>query len=229
MNEFIKFPTTPHLISMSSTGIREEKLLTVQEAQVFLENGIVVEEKIDGANLGISFNKNGDIVVQNRGSILTKPYTGQWKHLQNWLKIKENELFDILSDRLILFGEWCYAYHSIYYNKLPDWFIAFDIYDKDAERFVSSHRRSVLLKGTCISEVPEVARGKIPYDALYDMIPMSAFSDQRAEGIYLRNECQFWLNSRAKIVRQEFIQAIESHWSTQTIRPNKLGVQLIGE
>ena len=40
-------------------------------------------------------------------------------------------LFEILSEKFILFGEWCYAQHSIFYDRLPDWFLGFDIYDKD--------------------------------------------------------------------------------------------------
>ena len=31
-----------------------------------------------------------------------------------------------LGDRLILFGEWCAAQHSLDYETLPDWFLAFD-------------------------------------------------------------------------------------------------------
>ena len=33
----------------------------------FLRYELVVEEKVDGANLGISFDENGTIRVQNRG------------------------------------------------------------------------------------------------------------------------------------------------------------------
>ena len=37
----------------------------------------------------------------------------------------------------ILFGEWMAAKHSIHYNKLPDTFIAFDLYDQTQGKFLS--------------------------------------------------------------------------------------------
>jgi hypothetical protein len=32
--------------------------------------------------------------------------------------------------RHILFGEWCRAQHSVFYSRLPDYFLAFDIWDR---------------------------------------------------------------------------------------------------
>jgi len=45
-------------------------------------------------------------------------------------------LWDMLSSPdVILYGEWCYAKHSIHYTMLPDYFIAFDIFLKSAQRY----------------------------------------------------------------------------------------------
>ena len=125
MNDYFKFPSTKHIILPEEEKIRIDKAMSPDEIGEMLEHEIVIEEKVDGANLGISFDHDGEIHLQNRGNWLSYPLNGQWKKLEEWLITKEDTLFDCLCDRYILFGEWCYATHSIYYNKLPDYFIGY--------------------------------------------------------------------------------------------------------
>lgn len=65
--EFLKFPRTPHLFVVSGLDIRDDKVLPEPEYQLFLNNNIIIEEKVDGANVGISLSKKGDLLIQNRG------------------------------------------------------------------------------------------------------------------------------------------------------------------
>lgn len=121
MNDsFFKFPSTPHLAALPDVDIREDKVLSESERFDFLRHSLVVEEKVDGANLGISFDSEGNIRAQNRGAYLYPPRSGQWKKLDDWLEPRLDMLFEILSEKFILFGEWCYAQHSIFYDRLPD-------------------------------------------------------------------------------------------------------------
>ena len=229
MNDnFFKFPSTPHLAALPEVDIRDDKVLSESERFDFLRHSLVVEEKVDGANLGISFDSEGNIRVQNRGAYLYLPGTGQWKKLGNWLAPRIDMLFEVLSDKFILFGEWCYAQHSISYDRLPDWFLGFDIYDKRFGRFLSSKRRDALLREMCISQVPIVARGRFTYPEIQKLLPVSKFSEQPAEGIYLRVDQGDWLSQRAKLVRPAFIQAVETHWTRSAIRPNRLSSELQG-
>ncbi len=221
-NNFFKFPSTPHLAALTDVYIRDDKVLSESERFDFIKYSLVIEEKIDGANLGISFDLEGNIRAQNRGAYLCLPESGQWKKLGDWLNLRINMLFEILSDKLILFGEWCYAQHSIVYDRLPDWFLGFDIYDKRFGRFLSSERRDALLRDMCISQVPIVARGRFTYPEIQKLLSVSKFSDQSAEGVYLRVDQGDWLAQRAKLVRPAFIQAVEKHWRDSPIRPNRL-------
>ena len=91
------------------------------------------------------FTANGEIRLQNRGSYLMKPFEGQWKSLNNWINCHEEKIFDVLMDEFILYGEWCYAKHSVYYDNLPDWFIGFDIFDIKKRRFLSVQQRNFML------------------------------------------------------------------------------------
>ena len=222
---FFKFPTTPHLATFSVVDIRADKVMSESERNEFLQHKIIVEEKVDGANLGISFDDGGNICVQNRGSYLHLPWVGQWKKLQDWLASRMDELFDVLSNKYILFGEWCYAQHSIFYDRLPDWFLGFDIFDREFTLFLSSIRCDEFFSKMGIVHVPLISRGYFTLFDLNKLISKSKISREAAEGLYLRIEQGEWLLQRAKLVRPEFIQSVEKHWSHSTIKPNKLSFE----
>jgi len=221
-DEFFKFPSTPHLWLPPDADIRSDKCLSAAERTVFLSREVVIEEKVDGANLGISFDTEGHLRTQNRGAYLTLPATGQWKQLDRWLAPRVESLFEHLTDRYLLFGEWCYAKHSIFYDMLPDWFLAFDLYDKQVNRFLSCEHRDRILRAIEVYHVPEIGRGTFNLVELQNLLSESRLGDTAAEGLYLRFDQDGWLADRAKLVRPAFIQAIEPHWTRSGIHPNRL-------
>nr|WP_321401708.1 RNA ligase family protein [uncultured Desulfobacter sp.] len=187
-----------------------------------MKNKLIVEEKIDGANLGISFDQDGTLILQNRGAVLSPPYTGQWQKLKRWLSIHMEKLFDHLHDRYILFGEWCFAKHSIGYNKLPDYFLGFDVFDKKNDKFLSFDLRNGIFQQMNISRVPFLKKGTFSLSQLESMIGPSYLGNESSEGIYLRHDEGNRLVQRAKIVKAGFIQTIDTHWSREPITPNRL-------
>ena len=216
-----KFPSTPHLAWLGDRPVRDDKVLTPQEVADVLSKALEVEEKIDGANLGISSDEHGSIHFQNRGNWLEGKLTGQWERLRGWAAQHEPKLRARLPQHHVLFGEWCYARHSVEYDRLPDWFVAFDVYDAVADRFWSIERRDDLLREVGLASVPKVASGKFSLQQLIRMLDeQSAFGDEPREGIYLRIVQDDWLVSRAKLVRSEFVQHIGEHWSSRAIQPN---------
>jgi len=227
-DDFFKFPSTPHLATSAGVNIRDDKVLSKSERDEFLQHDLVVEEKVDGANLGISFGSECNIRVQNRGAYLQLPEPGQWKKLKEWITSRTDALFDHISDRYILFGEWCYAWHSVFYDNLPDWFLGFDIYDKQSGRFLSSTRRDEIFKMIRITPVPKIAEGRFTYPEIKKLLSQSKLTDQPAEGIYLRFDQNDWLSQRTKLVRPAFIQSVEQHWSRSTITPNRLSLEIQG-
>ena len=221
-SDFVKYPSTPHLVSLGDLSLRDDKVMSEAERDEFLQHDLVIEEKVDGANLGISFDSDGNIRAQNRGSYLHLPVSGQWKSLAGWLALRTNTFFDVISDRYVLFGEWCYARHSIRYDRLPDWFLGFDVYDKQTGNFLALHRRDRILQAMQVERVPLLARGRFTLSEIKSLLAESRLSDQPAEGICIRYESDNWLVKRAKLVRSSFVQAIEQHWSRSGIRKNKL-------
>jgi ATP-dependent RNA circularization protein (DNA/RNA ligase family) len=224
-DDFYKFPSTPHLAILGGNPVRGDKVLTTNERDDFLQHELFIEEKVDGANLGISFDASGNFRVQNRGSYLHYPYAGQWKKLSDWLDPKMDLLFESLSDHRILFGEWCYAQHSVSYDRLPDWFLGFDVFDKNSWRFLSCSRRDTVISGLGLSPVPVIGRGRFSLSGLNKLLSRSQLSGNPAEGLYLRFDKGDWLEQRAKLVRPEFIQSVEEHWSRKGIRANRLKLE----
>ena len=224
MSEFVRFPHTPHLSWLGSGQPRDDKVLPPKEVEALLSDKVLVEEKLDGANLGFSLDTTGRIRVQNRGQYLEKPFQGQFSRLSSWLGMHEVPLRDTLTPNLILFGEWCAARHSLDYTKLPDWFLGFDVYDRTTDRFWSSKRRNELLDSLGIPVVPECFKGHANLNTLTDLLEQhpSAFRNGSMEGIIVRSESANWLTARAKLVRSDFTQAIGEHWSKRGMEWNQL-------
>lgn len=222
IGDFVKFPTTPHLLWLGNTVARGDKVMTPAEADAFLHQAVIIEEKVDGANLGVSFDAEGNLLAQNRGALVAHGSKGQFALLWAWLAEHEARLFDALEDRLILFGEWCYARHSIYYTRLPDFFLAFDVFDKQEHRFMSSVRRDKIVAELQLASVPRLCGGTYRLSDVPAMIGQSFLYDGPMEGIYLRQETDSWLLQRAKVVRAEFVQQIGVHWSKQRLIANRV-------
>ncbi len=224
--DFFRFPTIPHLAWLAKDGMpRDDKVLSLAEAQVLLSGDVVVEEKLDGANLGLSLSPNGAVLAQNRGQYLGEPYVGQFARLPAWLAQHESSLLAVLRPELMLFGEWCAARHSLNYDTLPDWFLLFDVYDRSRRRFWSTSRRNALASEAGLFTVPLVSSGSITLAALEQLV-MGTTSHYRAElpleGVVVRCESAEWCEARAKLVRPDFAQAIDAHWRKRAIEWNRV-------
>ena len=224
MEVFFRFPHTPHLKWLGKGAPRDDKVLSSAEADALLDGTIVVEEKIDGANLGFSIDGHAQIHAQNRGQYLTEPYHGQFSRLPSWLSQHADLLREALTCELILFGEWCAARHSLQYSALPDWFLLFDVYDCTVGRFWNTARRNALAKAACLVTVPEVFRGRTTLSALSERV-MNTSSQYRGErpleGLVVRRESLDWCEARAKLVHTDFTQAIDTHWRKRAIEWNR--------
>jgi ATP-dependent RNA circularization protein (DNA/RNA ligase family) len=202
---------------------RDDKVLDDATAVEMMRQPAVAEEKVDGANLGISVDARGGLQARNRGSFLAPGGHPQFKHLFRWLAVREEALRDALGANLILFGEWCYARHTVLYDRLPDWFIAFDVYEVATRRFWSRARRESLVRRLGLASVPLLGEGVFDRSRIEGLLGTSRFADAPMEGIYLRWEDGGFLTERAKVVRRTWVQPDEEHWSRRTMEPNRLG------
>lgn len=227
----IKFPRTKHLANLGS-ATRDDLLMSQEEVNQFLNKEIYIEEKIDGANLGFSINLDSKIMVQNRSHYVTSSEQPQFKPLDAWVQAHGDDLWSILEPgRHILYGEWLYMKHSIKYETLPDYFIAFDLYDKITKKFASRCMLEQLLSRTSIQLVPLVAKGTFKkIEEIKQLInTKSKFYEGKIEGVYCRINSPDSLISRGKIVRDDFICGNSSigtgkliHWSKGVLETNNL-------
>ncbi|WP_206679240.1 RNA ligase family protein [Endozoicomonas acroporae] len=162
---------------------------------------VIVEEKVDGANLGISIGEDNQLQVQNRGQYLSTPYNGQFSRLNSWLGQYQFAIKDQLDYQLILFGEWCAARHSLDYNGLPDWFLLFDVYDRKAQTFWSVERRDKLAASLGLPSVPKLYQGKTSLSELMRLLnnSKSRYRNGSPEGVIIRKDSAQWCEGRAKL------------------------------
>ena len=121
--------------------------------------------------------------------------------------------------------------HSIKYTRLPNRFLAFDLYDRSRKVFASRDVLEAALAGSGIAIVPTVMRieGRpeggagpvMPSDEeLRGMVQQpSRFYDGRVEGVYVKVEKDGVVVGRGKVVRADFIAGNE-HWTRGDLELN---------
>lgn len=222
--DFFRFPHTPHLAWLGQGSPRDDKVLSPHEVTALLSAEVVVEEKLDGANVGFSLAPNGSLRAQNRGQYLEEPQVGQFSRLPAWLAQHGDGLRSVITPNLIVFGEWCAARHSLDYAALPDWFLLFDVYDRTIGQFWSTTRRNELASRAGLVTVPQILRGKTTVSALKKLVSDTAsrYREGPLEGVVIRRESADWCEARAKLVRPDFTQAIDTHWRKRALEWNRL-------
>lgn len=231
--DFFKYPRTPHLAG--SIGTSDDRKLGKDDTEKILSDAsLIVEEKVDGTNVGMHFS-SGKLVLQCRGHEITPGMHPQYDLFKQWANVKQDVLQIMLGERFIMYGEWLYAKHSIHYTRLPHYFFEFDMLDKSTGKFLTLEDRLEKLAGTGIETVPVVYQGEITLSDLLGLIAPSEFgavfenpvtrqTDDLVEGLYLRTENSTEVTSRSKYVRPEFIEKIQqsSHWQYEKMVPNEL-------
>ena len=248
--EILKYPRTPHLRG-SRLQVGDQADAVSYEA--LAGRHIVVEEKLDGANAALSFGADGSLLLQSRGHYLQADQMGgrerQFNACKQWARAHESALMALLDDRYVMYGEWLYAKHSLYYDALPHWFCEFDIWDRVAQQFLDTPQRHALLDSVPVVSVPVLYAGIAPrrmQDLLALLAPSlgrsarwkAVFEDQvqrqkldlplawrqtdrseLAEGLYIKVEENGQTVERYKFVRSDFVQVILESGSHHSERP----------
>lgn len=244
----IKYPRTQHLEG-SRLQAGDEDLSQVPFSAI-LGKHIVIEEKIDGANTAISFNNEGELLLQNRGHYLYGGHRERHYNLfKSWANLHQDAFFDVLGCRYIMYGEWMYAKHTVFYDALPDYFMEFDIYDRERDIFLSTtERRKLTSLLPMVYSVPVLGEGvyknKESVLALLgnsnyitenhietlrkisermDIDPERQISEtdpsMLMEGLYIKIEENGAVTERVKFVRASFLQCVNESQSHWQHRP----------
>lgn len=157
----LKYPRTPHLEgSRLQAGDEDSDQVPYSKLK---GHYLVIEEKLDGANSGISFNDAGDLLLQSRGHYLAGGgREAQFSTLKRWAAAHESSFLERFEDRYVVYGETMSKLHSVPYDHLPHIFLEFDIWDRAQNAFLSTKRRRELLSGLPIVSVPVLYEGVAP-------------------------------------------------------------------
>lgn len=243
----IKYPRTPH-IEGSRLQPGDEDLSQIPFANIAGRH-IVIEEKIDGANTALSFNPEGELLLQSRGHYLTGGCRERhYNMFKQWAGVHRDVFWSALGCRYVMYGEWMYAKHSIYYDALPHFFMEFDILDREADRFLDTRSRRELTRGLPICSVPVLAEGsyrrmddvlKYLGDSRFitsrhienlraaaeregldaDRICRETDASMTMEGLYIKVEEDGRVVQRVKYVRRSFLQTVEESGTHWLERP----------
>ncbi len=248
MEQIYKYPRTRHLEG-SRKQFGDEDLKSIPFCEI---NGkyLVLEEKVDGANCGVSFGSDGKMYLQSRGHFLNGGYgEHQFDLFKLWAGCFEERLHSLLGDRYVMYGEWLYAKHTVFYDRLPHYFMEFDIFDKKEEKFFSTKKRRELLgsfpfirsvrvmEQGCYNSAEEIAGLIGPSHFISDTAEQSFLAQCRKggvdseraarqtdlsgimEGIYIKVEESDYVIDRLKFVRASFLNAILDSESHWASRP----------
>lgn len=237
MTDAIKFPKTPRL-----THILAEDVFPA-----WRHHTAVVEEKVDGANVGIWF-EDEELRLQSRGHVLQGGAgERQFAPLHAWAAERRERLYTTLGNRSVLYGEWCFAVNKSFYDALPDWFIGYDVLDRTTNQFLATPARDTLLTGCGVSPVPRIWTGQFgKAPAFTSFLGPSRFktrhwrdaftreSDRAGvknsmaetdnsdwmEGIYIRIEDPIHVVARMKLHREGYQKVRNDHWRQRPLIRN---------
>jgi len=247
MNRLYKYPRTPHLAGSRFQPGDED--LSVVSLDHLNGQHLVVEEKLDGANSAISFSPQGQLLLQSRGHFLDGgPRERHFGLMKAWATRHQAALRDVLGSRFVMYGEWLYAKHTIFYDQLPHYFYEFDLFDKERELFLTTDERRKLLNGLPVLSAPVLFSGSIHAgrqlpklirnsgfqsgewrEVLREVCESKGLDAERAlretdpsggmEGLYIKVEEGGRVVERFKFVRGSFLQAVEESGDHWLNRP----------
>lgn len=228
----IKLPRTLHIEGSGLSSPQDPEVVKfVRLAGEFL----TVEEKLDGSGVSLFFDDQLKLQIWHRGS----PANGkEFARLHTWASAHYDEMFDLLEDRYIMFGEWMLYKHTIFYDQLPVYFFESDVYDRKNGVWLSTFARSSLLSGKdFIRSVPVLAAFKpTKLSQLTDLVKKPLYQSEHwqellwkkaekgqfdlekvlmecdrsclAEGLYIKHEDERQVLGRYKYVRRDFVEDI---------------------
>lgn len=221
-----EFPSTPHLPwKCAGKGVQ----VTEQEAAVLWTSHVVVEEKIDGASVGMTIDDDENPIIRNRDFVLVKGYgkdtpaKNQFKPIWNWWYSNRDKFKELRClGQYSVYGEWMYMAHGIQYDLLPSLFVTYELYDYEQGFFVEPEYARHILWKIGFEVISPVHIGQLDnWEQLEEMANGHSVyaTGTKREGIYLKIGDGKQITHRFKMVREDFVQGA---LFSDTIIKNKL-------
>ncbi len=195
------FPRTPYLWA-TETITRGDRVLAPAEISDWLLHPVVVEEKLDGANVSIWWERS-QLQVASRGGADAMDRGGQLGPLRSRVNAGYGQLQPLLENGLVLYAEWLWLTHTVRYDQLIDHLVVLD-FGRPDEGFVELRERDRLSQAHGLVVPPRLFAGVLgSKDALVTLLGRSRMGSELMEGAVLRRDN----GQRCKVLRPGFVRA----------------------
>lgn len=201
-----------------SSGTNDDKI--AKSVDSLLNVPIVIQCKFDGSN-----------VCMMREACFSRSHSGPPTHPSfNQFKILHATIKWSIPEDIQIFGEWLFAQHSIYYDKLPSFFLGFGIRNINTKIWYSTDDTLAMFESLNLKSAPIDFKGIVKAeqdlkDLAQGIMESAGVYGPEREGLVIRLASAFdnkdFSISVMKQVRPNHVKT-DAHWAHQAVRPNKL-------
>ncbi len=229
MNTLPSYPRIPHLPHNPNVGVGDIIASNDTTKIIWTSNNVSIQEKLDGANLAITF-EDGHPILRNRDKFLSKATIKktsakqQFKYAWNW--VYENKAKFLQANDYSFYGEWVWAAHGIHYDNITDWYYVYDVLDKNKKLFLDTKEAQKITEDIGLNFIKPVFYGAVKgYEELVSLAEekTSFATNGQREGIVVKVSDGKYIINLFKMVRTGYEQG--KLWDHQIITKNKLGKQ----
>lgn len=211
------YPRMPHLVA--GRGTRDDIVLGADEVAGLLAQPVVVEEKLDGANVAV-WMEAGRVSCSLRSGPGAMDRAGQLGPLRAWLAENDEAIRLVLEGGAAVYAEWLLLTHSVAYDRLPAYLMVLDLWT-EGSGFAGVDERNVVCRAAGLATTPELWRG-LPggTHVIEELMGQSAFGPGPMEGVVVRSLQD--PSERAKMLRAGFDRLDDDAWSRGRRPRNRL-------
>ncbi|MGH9149152.1 MAG: RNA ligase family protein, partial [Acidimicrobiales bacterium] len=214
------YPRIAHLVS--GRGTRDDLDLGPAEVTELLGRPVVVEEKLDGANV-VVWADAGQVKCALRSGPGAMDRAGQLGPLKAWLGERDEVIRPVVEGGAALYAEWLLLTHSVAYDRLPAYLVVLDLW-RDGTGFLGVDERNRACRAAGLATPPELLRGVAGrVDAIEALLGPSAWGPGPMEGLVVRTLHD--PGRRAKMLRAGFDRLDDEAWRRGRRPRNRLADQ----
>lgn len=175
--------------------VKQKKYMDIERLKPAFAEGfevgddIVIQEKIDGANFSIRYDKEDNSIKafsRKKELDFSNNLRGAWEWSQ---KLSVDLIKSVLGDNLVLFGEWLVP-HTVKYpdDKYQNAYF-FDVYNTETEEYLIQDKVKKIISDLNLNYVPVFYIGKfISWDNVKSYIGNTEMGGLFGEGIVVKNQ-----------------------------------------
>lgn len=212
----LKYPRSLHVPFSPGAG-SDDKIMNEEQFEKFLNTEIVITEKLDGSNICLT-----------RDSVFSRSHSGPATHKSfDPLKKMHAYLRHDIPEGISIFGEWCYALHSIEYRMLQNYLNIFGVRNDKTGEWTDWDEVELWAEELGVVTVPVILRGVISNkvqlkNLIVDLSNLSSVYGPDREGVVIRTVASPTVNKLNQIeglgkwVRKNHVQTDE-HWKSKPV------------